>query len=220
MGPGWWPARRLWPLLWRGVVSQRAGPAVSSAPRLPRLAERWLSAGPATGLPPRLARGLHRGPRPEERSDGEAGPQPGAADHVGAKFDIDMLVSLLRQENARDICVIKVPPEMRYTDYFVICSGTSSRHLHAMAYYIVKMYKHLKCRSDPHVKIEGKNTDDWLCVDFALVEASIIHCAARGHVHQVFCGRSQPTCCAVRPQGPTAGLLGFVTFMSGQMFLP
>lgn len=61
------------------------------------------------------------------------------SDHIGSKFDIDMLVSLLRQENARDICVIKVPPEMKYTDYFVVGSGTSSRHLHAMAYYIVKM---------------------------------------------------------------------------------
>lgn len=59
--------------------------------------------------------------------------------HAGLQFDIDMLVSLLRQENARDICVIKVPPEMKYTDYFVIGSGTSTRHLHAMAYYIVKM---------------------------------------------------------------------------------
>lgn len=61
------------------------------------------------------------------------------SDHAGPKFDIDMLVSLLRQENARDICVIRVPPEMKYTDYFVIGSGTSTRHLHAMAYYIVKM---------------------------------------------------------------------------------
>lgn len=61
------------------------------------------------------------------------------SDYTGPKFDIDMLVSLLRQENARDICVIKVPPELKYTDYFVIGSGTSTRHLHAMAYYIVKM---------------------------------------------------------------------------------
>uniref|UniRef100_A0A8C5LKE4 Uncharacterized protein n=1 Tax=Jaculus jaculus TaxID=51337 RepID=A0A8C5LKE4_JACJA len=59
--------------------------------------------------------------------------------HTGLKFDIDMLVSLLRQENARDICVIKVPPELKYADYFVIGSGTSTRHLHAMAFYIVKM---------------------------------------------------------------------------------
>ncbi|CAH7152974.1 Malsu1 [Phodopus roborovskii] len=172
MSVSWSPVWRLWPLLWRRVVAQRAGPAVSSVPRLPRLAERWLSAGPATGLTPSPASGLHHGPQPEERTDGDARPPPGAADHSGTKFDIDMLVSLLRQENARDICVIKVPTEMRYTDYFVVGSGTSTRHLHAMAYYIVKMYKHLKCRSDPFVKIEGKDTDDWLCVDFG---SMVIH---------------------------------------------
>ncbi|XP_034374690.1 mitochondrial assembly of ribosomal large subunit protein 1 [Arvicanthis niloticus] len=172
MGPGWSPARRLWPLLWRRLVSQRAGPAVASVPWLPRLAERWLPPGPATCLTPSLTRGLHHGPQPEERTAGDARLQPGAADHIGAKFDIDMLVSLLRQENARDICVIKVPPEMRYTDYFVIGSGTSTRHLHAMVHYIVKMYKHLKCKSDPYVKIEGKDTDDWLCVDFG---SMVIH---------------------------------------------
>uniref|UniRef100_A0ABK0KYE7 Mitochondrial assembly of ribosomal large subunit 1 n=1 Tax=Rattus norvegicus TaxID=10116 RepID=A0ABK0KYE7_RAT len=167
MGPGWSPARRVWPLLWRRVFSQRASPKVSSVPWLPRLAERWLLAGPATCLTPTPSpRGLHHGPQPEERTEGDARLQPGAADHIGAKFDIDMLVSLLKQENARDICVIKVPPEMRYTDYFVIGSGTSTRHLHAMVHYIVKTYKHLKCRSDPYVKIEGKDTDDWLCVDF------------------------------------------------------
>ncbi|MEJ1279522.1 mitochondrial assembly of ribosomal large subunit 1 [Cricetulus griseus] len=154
-------ARRLWPLLWRGLASQRAGPS-----RPPRPAERWLSAGPATRLTPSPESSLPRGRQPEERTGGDAAPPPRAADHIGAKFDIDMLVSLLRQENARDICVIKVPPEMRYADYFVVGSGTSSRHLHAMAYYIVKMYKHLKCRSDPYVKIEGKDADDWLCVDF------------------------------------------------------
>lgn len=79
MGPGWSPARRLWPLLWRRLVSQRAGPAVASVPCLPRLAERWLPAGPATCLTPSLTRGLHHGPQPEERTDGDARLQPGAA---------------------------------------------------------------------------------------------------------------------------------------------
>ncbi|XP_055467818.1 mitochondrial assembly of ribosomal large subunit protein 1 [Psammomys obesus] len=172
MSPGGLAARRLCALLWHRVLCPRAGPAVPSVPRLPRQTERWLPAGPATCLTPSPTRGLHRGPQPEERADGDARPQPAAAGHTGAKFDIDMLVSLLRQENARDICVIKVPPEMRYTDYFIIGSGTSTRHLHAMAYYIVKMYKHLKCKSDPYVKIEGKDTDDWLCVDFG---SMVIH---------------------------------------------
>jgi len=34
------------------------------------------------------------------------------------------------------------------------------------------LYKYLKCKSEPHVKIEGKDTDDWLCVDFG---SMVIH---------------------------------------------
>ncbi|KAG9345182.1 hypothetical protein JZ751_009725 [Albula glossodonta] len=81
-------------------------------------------------------------------------------------FNIDVLVALLRQENGADICVIKVPKEMRYTDYFVVVSGSSTRHLRAMAFYAVKVYKYLKQDSDPHVQIEGKDAEDWMCIDF------------------------------------------------------
>ncbi|XP_025938632.1 mitochondrial assembly of ribosomal large subunit protein 1, partial [Apteryx rowi] len=86
-----------------------------------------------------------------------------------SKFNIDFVVALLRQENAKDICVIQVPPEIRYCDYFIIVSGSSTRHLHAMAYYMLKMYKHQKEESDPHAHIEGKETDDWLCIDFGSI---------------------------------------------------
>ncbi|XP_008839691.1 mitochondrial assembly of ribosomal large subunit protein 1 [Nannospalax galili] len=172
MGPGWWSVRCLWRLLERKAVSPLAGPAGAPRPRLPWLSEGRRPTRCVVCLSPSGARGLHHGPQLEERAPGAVGPQPGTGDHTGAKFDIDLLVSLLRQENARDICVIKVPPEMRYTDYFVIGSGTSTRHLHAMAYYTVKMYKYLKCKSEPHVKIEGRNTDDWLCVDFG---SMVIH---------------------------------------------
>ncbi|XP_025785765.1 mitochondrial assembly of ribosomal large subunit protein 1 [Puma concolor] len=178
MGSGGLVARRLGSLLWCRALSPGAGPAAGAGPRLGLLAAGWHKAGQALDracLTPDHARGLHGGPGLEERAQGAAGegqPESSTADHTGPKFDIDMLVSLLRQENARDICVIKVPPELKYTDYFVIGSGTSTRHLHAMAYYIVKMYKYLKCKSKPHVKIEGKDTDDWLCVDFG---SMVIH---------------------------------------------
>ncbi|XP_074051568.1 mitochondrial assembly of ribosomal large subunit protein 1 [Macrotis lagotis] len=95
-----------------------------------------------------------------------------AAGHTGPKFDIDLLVSLLRQENAKDICVIQISPELKYTDYFVVVSGTSTRHLQAMAQYVVKMHKFLKSKSDAYVRIEGKDADDWLCVDFG---SMVIH---------------------------------------------
>ncbi|XP_075561881.1 mitochondrial assembly of ribosomal large subunit protein 1 [Pelecanus crispus] len=95
-----------------------------------------------------------------------------AADTVLPKFNIDFVVALLRQENAKDICVIQLPPEIKYCDYFIIVSGSSTRHLHAMAHYMLKMYKHHKEESDPHTQIEGKETDDWLCIDFGSI---VIH---------------------------------------------
>ncbi|XP_049750117.1 mitochondrial assembly of ribosomal large subunit protein 1 [Elephas maximus indicus] len=164
MGQGACGAWRLGALLWRGVLFRGLRPTVGAGirpPSGPPLRLAYLAPGPA--------RSLHSGTWLEKRAEGvadEGRRESSTADHTGPKFDIETLVSLLRQENARDICVIRVPPDMRYTDYFVIGSGTSTRHLHAMAYYIVKMYKYLKCKSDPHVKIEGKDTDDWLCVDF------------------------------------------------------
>ncbi|KAM9404295.1 mitochondrial assembly of ribosomal large subunit protein 1 isoform 2-T2 [Salvelinus alpinus] len=81
-------------------------------------------------------------------------------------FNMDVLVSLLRQENAADICVIKVPEDIKYTDYFIVVSGSSSRHLRAMALYAIKVYKYMKKDGDPHAKIEGKDAEDWMCIDF------------------------------------------------------
>lgn len=81
-------------------------------------------------------------------------------------FSLDVLVSLLRQENAGDICVIKVPEQIKYSEYFIVVSGTSPRHLRAMALYAIKVYKFLKNSGDPNVKIQGKDADDWMCVDF------------------------------------------------------
>lgn len=54
-------------------------------------------------------------------------------------FTLDVLVSLLRQENAVDICVIKVPEQIKYTQYFIVVSGVSPRHLRAMALYAIKV---------------------------------------------------------------------------------
>lgn len=56
-------------------------------------------------------------------------------------FSLDVLVSLLRQENAVDICVINIPANIQYADYLVVVSGISTRHLRAMALYAVKVVK-------------------------------------------------------------------------------
>ncbi|XP_031709446.1 mitochondrial assembly of ribosomal large subunit protein 1 [Anarrhichthys ocellatus] len=81
-------------------------------------------------------------------------------------FTLDVLVSLLRQENAVDVCVIKVPEQIKYTEYFIVVSGVSTRHLRAMALYAIKVYKFLKKNGAPNLKIEGKDAEDWMCIDF------------------------------------------------------
>ncbi|XP_074006895.1 mitochondrial assembly of ribosomal large subunit protein 1 [Numenius arquata] len=154
--------------------------AVSAGRRL--LLPLSAAAGGACRLepPPRLA-GVPRGGCAAARGAGGGGAgalgaaaaeQRQEAENVLPKFNIDFVVALLRQENAKDICVIQLPPEIKYCNYFIIVSGSSTRHLHAMAHYMLKMYKHHKEESDPHTQIEGKETDDWLCIDFGSV---VIH---------------------------------------------
>ncbi|XP_043820923.1 mitochondrial assembly of ribosomal large subunit protein 1 [Dromiciops gliroides] len=166
MGPGLRLGARCWGLL-LPLLKPRTGARWSGA-RPPAQAQskssRGLGLASAVGI-----RGLQSG---AWRDEADARAERAPAGHTGPKFDIDLLVSLLRQENAKDICVIKVSPELRYTDYFVVVSGTSTRHLQAMAQYIVKMHKFLKSKSDPYVRIEGKDADDWLCVDFG---SMVIH---------------------------------------------
>ncbi|XP_063956055.1 uncharacterized protein LOC129259541 [Lytechinus pictus] len=81
-------------------------------------------------------------------------------------FSIDDLVSVLREENAQDICVINIPKEKQYVDYFVVVTGRSLRHLKAMALHVNQQYKTKKSKEDPYVLVEGEDTDDWICIDF------------------------------------------------------
>ncbi|XP_020793296.1 mitochondrial assembly of ribosomal large subunit protein 1 [Boleophthalmus pectinirostris] len=81
-------------------------------------------------------------------------------------FSLDVLVALLKQENALDLCVVKVPKQINYAQYLIVVSGYSTRHLKAMALYAIKVYKYMKKNHQTHVKIEGKDTEDWMCIDF------------------------------------------------------
>ncbi|XP_073703407.1 mitochondrial assembly of ribosomal large subunit protein 1 isoform X2 [Garra rufa] len=82
------------------------------------------------------------------------------------EFDVSLLVSMLKQENATDICVIRVPPELKYTNHMIIVSGSSPRHLSAIAAFVLKVFKLMKKDEEPHVRLEGRDCDDWKCIDF------------------------------------------------------
>ncbi|KAM9574769.1 mitochondrial assembly of ribosomal large subunit protein 1 [Guaruba guarouba] len=158
--------------MWRAVAAGRRVLLLGSA----------AAGGAVRPQPPRRVAGAPRGGCAQARraaggggGGGGAGAlgavaeRPQVADTVLPKFNIDFVVALLRQENAKDICVIQLPPAVKYCDYFIIVSGSSTRHLHAMAQYMLKMYKYHKEESNPYTQIEGKETDDWLCIDFGTI---------------------------------------------------
>ncbi|XP_019637437.1 PREDICTED: mitochondrial assembly of ribosomal large subunit protein 1-like [Branchiostoma belcheri] len=78
---------------------------------------------------------------------------------------IGELVEELRGENAKDICVIKVPLSMKYVDFLVIVSGSSTRHLKSMAQYIIRLHKDRKGAKDKFVTVEGEDCEDWMAID-------------------------------------------------------
>ncbi|KAJ7322407.1 hypothetical protein JRQ81_018694 [Phrynocephalus forsythii] len=154
-----------------------AAAAAARVPRFPspgwRLLSGWGSSEPREAAAAE-EESAGRGDGPEDEGGGGGdGQEPRSpptdgqpTDPVPAAFTFQDIVAILRQENASDICVIQLPPEVNYSNHFIIVSGSSGRHLHAMAQYLLKMYKHTVKGCRTHVVIEGKDTDDWLCIDF------------------------------------------------------
>lgn len=51
-------------------------------------------------------------------------------------IDIHELVDVLQQENAVDLCVVSIPPQVKFADYMVVVCGKSSRQLMGMAKFV------------------------------------------------------------------------------------
>lgn len=70
---------------------------------------------------------------------------------------------------AKDLIILKVKELSSFTDYFVICSGTSDRQVKAIAEHIEER---LKKSGILPLGIEGANTGNWVLMDYGDV---IIH---------------------------------------------
>ncbi|KAK8752435.1 hypothetical protein OTU49_005631 [Cherax quadricarinatus] len=88
-------------------------------------------------------------------------------------FDVEELVDFLREENAKDIAVIHVPPDIKYVQYLVIVSSHSKRHTSALAQLLRKVYKRKKHPQDPPVIVEGKGSD-WIAMDMGNIALHIM----------------------------------------------
>lgn len=74
----------------------------------------------------------------------------------------EFVVNELEEIKAQDIKIIELPEDNTLTDYMIICSGTSSRHVKSIAILLIKA---LKERNTPPIGIEGESTSEWVLVD-------------------------------------------------------
>lgn len=82
-------------------------------------------------------------------------------------------MEVLRKENARNLCVIKLPKDLQYVDYFCIVNGISYRHMIGMAQFVRKCYKMKRQSGDVIPRIEGELSKDWICMDLGNIALHI-----------------------------------------------
>ena len=69
------------------------------------------------------------------------------------------------EKKATDILVLRLSAITEFTDYFMICSGGSTRQTQTIADEIIDQLKKLKVRP---LHTEGYNTGEWILVDYGI----------------------------------------------------
>lgn len=81
----------------------------------------------------------------------------------------DLAIQSLETLKAQDIVVLDVKGKASFTDVMIVASGTSDRHLKAMAN---EVHVKAKAAGNPPLSTEGEDTRNWILVDLGDV---IVH---------------------------------------------
>ncbi len=91
------------------------------------------------------------------------------ADHdAPEEFDTEALalaiVEAAWEKKARGVRVLDVRGIVSYTDFLIVCHGTSERHVQTIADSVIADLRPVKVRP---LGVEGRDVGDWILVDFA-----------------------------------------------------
>jgi ribosome-associated protein len=74
----------------------------------------------------------------------------------------DAIAHALDENKAEDITVLDLKDKCSFTDFMIVASGRSARHVAALADHVVEGVR----KADGHVmSVEGKETGDWVLID-------------------------------------------------------
>ena len=88
----------------------------------------------------------------------------------------NLVIEALEDLKADNITVLDVKPRTSVTDYMVIASGTSSRHVKSLADNVIS---EAKDRGIKPVGIEGETSAEWILVDLGGVVVHVMMPATR-----------------------------------------
>ena len=88
----------------------------------------------------------------------------------------ERIISVLHSKGAIDVKLLHVEKSTIIADYYVICTGSSSTHIQTLANEVE--YQMTKAGIAPNHS-EGKNTADWILLDFSSVILHVFSLNAR-----------------------------------------
>lgn len=84
---------------------------------------------------------------------------------------LESVINSLDEGKARDLKTIDMDGKTSVTDYMVIATGTSERHLRSLANNVVENAKKQKVRP---LGVEGQNSGEWILVDLGDVVVHVM----------------------------------------------
>ena len=87
-----------------------------------------------------------------------------------------LILDALNDARARDITVLDVRKVAMFTDYMIIVTGTSNRHVVATADTVIE---HLRDHARRPIGVEGMQSGDWVLIDFGDVVVHVMRAQTR-----------------------------------------
>lgn len=87
-----------------------------------------------------------------------------------------LIVEALVDHRGRDIVSLDVTKLTDVTDFMVVVSGTSNRHVRALVDYVFYLVKH---RSVDVIGIEGRDRGEWVLIDLGDVVVHVMQAQTR-----------------------------------------